>query len=163
MYKSRYFAVTEFNDRLINRSTSYRHYSHKSLVTITHEQNTVGDITHEGIIFVGSYPGFASQVGVLLKAGPRPTAHGPRPTAHGPRPTAHGPPRPGGPKAQRPAAHGGPVLIFHGVQNGLRWFQFSVIFIIISVLFNPFFRCLLLSGKRRHSLFIRSSSVYLPF
>ena len=81
-----------------------------------------------------------------------------RPAARGPRPaTAQ---RPGGPKAQRPAAQGpprpaGPVLIFHGLQNGRRWVQFSAISIFISVLFNLFFRCLLLSGKRRHSLFIR--------
>ena len=34
--------------------------------------------------------------------------------------------------------------------------QFSAILIIISGrLFDPFFGCLLLSGKRRHSLFIR--------
>ena len=72
--------------------------------------------------------------------GPRPaTARRPEgPTARGPGPTT---------ARRRPAARDGPVA--------QSWVQFSAILIIISVLLDPFFRCLLLSGKRRHCLFIR--------
>ena len=91
------------------------------------------------------------KVGVLLKAGPR---------------------QPGGsrPMAWRP---GGPLLIFHSffVQREIhahaqicigfgraKWTMVSLnsftILIIISILFDPFFPCMLLSEKRCHSLFI---------
>ena len=91
------------------------------------------------------------KVGVLLKAGPRwPAAHGPG--------------------ARWP---GGPLLIFHSflVQREIhahaqiyigferaKWTTVSLnsftILIIISILFDPFFPCMLLSEKRCHSLFI---------
>ena len=86
------------------------------------------------------------KVGVLLKAGPRPTARRP----------------------------GGSFLIFHSffVQREIhahaqicigfghaKWTTVSLnsftILIIISILFDPFFPCMLLSEKRCHSLFIR--------
>ena len=91
------------------------------------------------------------KVRVLLKAGPR---------------------QPGGsrPMAWRP---GGPLLIFHSffVQREIhahaqicigfgraKWTMVSLnsftILIIISILFDPFFPCMLLSEKRCHSLFI---------
>ena len=91
------------------------------------------------------------KVGVLLKAGPR---------------------QPGGsrPMAWRP---GGPLLIFHSffVQREIhahaqicigfgraKWTMVSLnsftILIIISILFDPFFPCMLPSEKRCHSLFI---------
>ena len=87
-----------------------------------------------------------------------------RPVAHGPRrPASHGPRRPGG-----------PVLIFCSffVQRLIhahaqictrfgreKWTTVSsnsfTILIILSILFDPFFPCMLLSEKRCHSLFIR--------
>ena len=91
------------------------------------------------------------KVGVLLKAGPQQPG--------GPRPTAWRP--------------GGPLLIFHSffVQREIhthaqicigfgraKWTMVSLnsfsILIIISILFDPFFPCMLLSEKRCHSLFI---------
>jgi len=74
---------------------------------------------------------------VLVKAGPRPTARD-------------------GPAAQRPGGPAAQICIAFGSQ---KWTTVSLnsftILIIISILFYPFFRCMLPSEKRYHSLFIR--------
>ena len=89
---------------------------------------------------------------MLLKAGPRPaTARRPE----GARPASARWPSPDFPQCflcsgKSKRMHSSASCL--GVQNG-RWrVQFNTILIIISVLFDPFFRCLLLSGKRCHSL-----------
>ena len=100
-----------------------------------------------------------------------------RPAAQ--RPAAHGPPRPSGPAARRPSGPrptardgpaarrpGGPeahtVLLSSGKSTRMAQICISLnsftILIIISILFDPFFRCMLLSEKRCHSLLF--SSVY---
>ena len=74
---------------------------------------------------------------VLLKVG------------RGPRPAK-------GPTTQRPGDPAAQICIAFGRQ---KWTTVSLnsftILIIISILFDPFFRCMLLSEKSCHSLFIR--------
>ena len=93
-----------------------------------------------------------ANLGVLPKAGgPRPTARQ-GPAARGPRPS------PDFPKSfvQRKLHAHAPICIGFGCAT---WTTVSLnsftILIISLILFDPFFRCLLLSEKRRHSLFIR--------
>ena len=91
---------------------------------------------------------------IFLKAGLRPR----RPSgsaAHGPRPTAHD-----GPVAKSWFStiflSGGKSTRMHRSVSGLgvQTLNLVTILIIIWILFDPFFQCLLLSEKRCHSLFI---------
>ena len=113
-------------------------------------------------------------------AAQRPKAQGPKPKAQGPRPKAQGPPRPSGPAARRPsgprpATGQGPggleahtVLLSSGKSTHMHRFssglgvqmkdgQFEFVYHLNNH-FNLFFRCMLLSEKRCHSLLF--SSVY---
>ena len=95
---------------------------------------------------------------VLLKAAPRPSS-----------PRAATAQRLGGPRPTTTRRPGGQVLIFHNLLSAgkstrmhrsasglaVQTLNLVTIFIIIWIVFDPFFRCLLLSEKRCHSLFIR--------
>ena len=90
--------------------------------------------------------------GVLLKAGPRPSG----PAA--PQPTARD--RPGGPESTQfccPAVNPRACRDLHrfGRAKTVSLNSFAIL-IIISILFDPFLRCTLLSEKRCHSLLFSS-------
>ena len=103
----------------------------------------------------------------LLKAGPPPS--GPRPTAHGPVAWPSGMEiwRPGGPMALTlfsnffcPAVNPRACTDLHRVwpckmDDGEFEFVFHFNNLFNIILFHPFFRCILLSEKRCHSLIIR--------
>ena len=105
----------------------------------------------------GKTENYSILIRVLLKAGPRP--NGPRTAMAqrlgGPRPTAHG-----GPVAKSWFStiflSGGKSTCMHRSVSGLgvQTLNLVTILIIIWILFDPFFQCLLLSKKRCHSLFL---------